>query len=157
MGTNWDRMKMKPFSARRYCYYFHGISAHPGCHKDKMVNALKAANFLDSLPKDELAPKPLKGGMGLYICTDGNYYWKAKLCSSSAIFVTRRRRLTKITCVIYWMKPERFPGAKADFVVKEQYRNMKEILDLHPRVSAYAKRSDWTRRCWSSEMTHVVV
>ncbi len=32
----------------------------------------------------------------------------------------------------------RFPGSKADFSVKEQYRNMKEVLDLHPQVSAYA-------------------
>jgi len=34
-----------------------------------------------------------------------------------------------------------FPGAKADFVVKEQYRNMKEVLDLHPQVVAYAREA----------------
>ena len=27
-----------------------------------------------------------------------------------------------------------YPGSKADFVVKQQYRNMKEILDQHPAV-----------------------
>ena len=36
---------------------------------------------------------------------------------------------------------EKFPGAKADFVVKEQYRNMKEILDMHPQVVAYASEA----------------
>src|SRR5690606_19008000 len=35
----------------------------------------------------------------------------------------------------------RFPGARADFFVKEQYRNMKEVLDQHPQVSAYAKEA----------------
>jgi len=31
-----------------------------------------------------------------------------------------------------------FPGARADFEIHEQYRNMKEVLDLHPQVSEYA-------------------
>ena len=30
------------------------------------------------------------------------------------------------------------PGATMEFEVTEQYRNMKEILDLHPHISAYA-------------------
>ena len=34
---------------------------------------------------------------------------------------------------------ESYPGATADFQVKEQYRNMKEVLDQHPQVSEYAK------------------
>ncbi len=36
---------------------------------------------------------------------------------------------------------QRFPGAKADFEVREQYRNMKEVLDKYPQVSAYAKEA----------------
>ena len=31
-----------------------------------------------------------------------------------------------------------FPGARADFEIYQQYRNMKEVLDLHPQVSEYA-------------------
>jgi len=33
---------------------------------------------------------------------------------------------------------QQFPGSKAEFVVKEQYRNMKEILDGYPMISTYA-------------------
>jgi tripeptide aminopeptidase len=33
---------------------------------------------------------------------------------------------------------ENYPGARMEFAITEQYRNMKEILDQHPKVSAYA-------------------
>ncbi|MBS1690038.1 MAG: M20/M25/M40 family metallo-hydrolase, partial [Bacteroidetes bacterium] len=34
-----------------------------------------------------------------------------------------------------------YPGMNADFVVKEQYRNMKEVLDKHPHVMAHAEEA----------------
>jgi tripeptide aminopeptidase len=36
---------------------------------------------------------------------------------------------------------EAFKGVTTTFVVKEQYRNMKEILDLHPQVMDYAQEA----------------
>jgi len=46
------------FSANGMTVTFHGISAHPGTAKDKMVNAIKVASFfIDSFPKDELSPE----------------------------------------------------------------------------------------------------
>jgi tripeptide aminopeptidase len=35
----------------------------------------------------------------------------------------------------------RFPGARAEFTVREQYRNMKEVIDRFPQVSDYAKQA----------------
>ncbi|MEL7221386.1 MAG: M20/M25/M40 family metallo-hydrolase, partial [Bacteroidota bacterium] len=34
-----------------------------------------------------------------------------------------------------------FPGASGEITVKEQYRNMKEVLDQHPEVVAYAEKA----------------
>jgi tripeptide aminopeptidase len=34
-----------------------------------------------------------------------------------------------------------FPGATYEYKVTEQYRNMKEVLDQHPEVVAYAKEA----------------
>ena len=34
-----------------------------------------------------------------------------------------------------------YPGARTELVVKEQYRNMKEVLNLHPKVSELAKEA----------------
>ena len=39
------------------------------------------------------------------------------------------------------MVMEKYPGAKFDFNVKEQYRNMKEVLDKYPQVVAHAKEA----------------
>jgi tripeptide aminopeptidase len=39
------------------------------------------------------------------------------------------------------MVMENYPKASFDFIVTEQYRNMKEILDLHPQVVDYAKEA----------------
>jgi tripeptide aminopeptidase len=33
------------------------------------------------------------------------------------------------------------PKASMQFEVKEQYRNMKEVLDMHPQITAYAKEA----------------
>lgn len=34
-----------------------------------------------------------------------------------------------------------YPKATMDFVAKEQYRNMKEVLDQYPQVAAYAEEA----------------
>ena len=34
-----------------------------------------------------------------------------------------------------------YPKASFEFIVKEQYRNMKEMLDLHPRIAEYAAQA----------------
>lgn len=132
------------FSADSVTITFHGISAHPGYAKDKMVNALKvAASFLDSLPKDELAPEATEGRYGFVhpVQMEG-VTEKASMQFIIRDFVTR-----KLEAYENYLRDvldetlKRFPGAKADFVVKEQYRNMKEVLDQHPQVSAYAKEA----------------
>src|SRR5687767_592043 len=46
------------FSADGVTITFHGVSAHPGYAKEKLVNALKVAGaFLEALPKDTLSPE----------------------------------------------------------------------------------------------------
>jgi tripeptide aminopeptidase len=46
------------FSADGVTITIHGVSAHPGYAKNKLVNAMKvAAAFLESLPKDRLSPE----------------------------------------------------------------------------------------------------
>ena len=39
------------------------------------------------------------------------------------------------------MVMEKYPGASFQFDIKEQYRNMKEVLDRHPEVVAYAEEA----------------
>lgn len=132
------------FSADGVTVTFHGVSAHPGYGKDKLVNAMKvAAAFIDSLPKDELSPET----------TDGRYgfvhpvHIEGIAEKVSVQFIIRDFYTNKLAAYENYLRDkvdealEQFPGAKADFVVKEQYRNMKEVLDNYPQVSEYAREA----------------
>jgi tripeptide aminopeptidase len=129
------------FSADAMTITFHGISAHPGYGKDKLVNAIKiAAHFLDLLPKDEWSPETTEGRYGFvhpvritgiaekatvdFIVRD---FYTFKL---AAYEQSLRNRVEEALAV--------FPGATAEVMITEQYRNMKEILDQHPGITQYA-------------------
>jgi tripeptide aminopeptidase len=132
------------FSADGVTITFHGVSAHPGYAKDKLVNAMKVAGaFLEALPKDTLSPETTEKRNGFvhpvringiaekvtleFIIRD---FITAKLAEYENLL---KEKLAQVL--------QQFPGAKADFEVREQYRNMKEVLDKFPHVSAYAKEA----------------
>jgi tripeptide aminopeptidase len=140
-GGERGSLEDETFSADAMAISFHGISAHPGYGKDKLVNAIKvAAHFIDHLPKDEWSPETTEGRYGFvhpvrlsglaekvtveFIIRD---FYTAKL---SAYEEHLRSRLEDTLAA--------FPGATAEVLVTEQYRNMKEILDSHPQVVQYA-------------------
>jgi tripeptide aminopeptidase len=62
-------------------------------------------------------------------------------------FIIRDFMTSKLAAYEEWLKEKialalaAFPGAKAEVAVKEQYRNMKEILDQHPQVIQYAEEA----------------
>jgi tripeptide aminopeptidase len=129
------------FSADAVKVVFHGVSAHPGYARGKLVNAIKvASSFLDSLPKDEWSPETTEGRYGFAhpVHVEG-------IAEKVVVeFIIRDFVSSKLVAYADYLRQrvdealERFPGAKADFSVREQYRNMKEVLDLHPQVTAYA-------------------
>ncbi len=129
------------FSADAMTVTFHGVSAHPGYAKDKLVNALKvAAHFVDNLPKDEWSPETTEERYGfVHPVRMSGIAEKAVVELIVRDFYTARLaayeealRSRVEDSLAAW------PGAKADITVVEQYRNMKEILDQHPQVSDYA-------------------
>jgi len=129
------------FSADGVKITFHGVSAHPGYAMGKLVNALKvAAYFLDSLPRDEWSPETTDGRYGFVhpVRMEG-LAEKATIEFIIRDFVTPRLEAyeehlrSKVEDAV-----RAFPGARADFEIYEQYRNMKEVLDQHPQVSEYA-------------------
>jgi tripeptide aminopeptidase len=129
------------FSADAFTVTFHGVSAHPGYAKDKLVNALKvAAHFIGSLPKDEWSPETTDGRYGfVHPVRMSGIAEKAVVEFIVRDFVTAR--LTAYEGALRNRLEDTlaaWPGATAEVVVTEQYRNMKEILDQHPQVSEYA-------------------
>ena len=123
------------FSADAMSITFYGVSAHPGYGKDKLVNAVKAAaHFVDSLPKDEWSPETTDDRYGFVhpVRINGSAekatvdliirdFITGKLGAYEAHLQDKLEDTLKI-----------FPGARVEFSVTEQYRNMKEVLDQHP-------------------------
>jgi tripeptide aminopeptidase len=141
-GGERGHLEGETFSADGVTVVFHGISAHPGYAKNKMVSAIKAAAaFVDKLPRGEWSPETTEGMQGFVhpVHMEGTIE-KASVQFIIRDFVTaqlahheqRLRELVDQTIA-------EFPGITVDFIIKEQYRNMKEVLDQHPQVMDYAE------------------
>jgi tripeptide aminopeptidase len=132
------------FSADAVQLVIDGVITHPGYAKDKLVNALKiAGDVLASLPRAELSPETTEGKQGFIhpVRVDGI----AERCTIDFIirdFVTEGlKKKEDFLLGVVEMVMDNYPAAMFDFKVTEQYRNMKEVLDQHPQIVAYAKEA----------------
>lgn len=132
------------FSADGVQVVIHGVSAHPGYAKGKMINALKiAGEILAFLPKSRLSPESTEGKRGFIhpVRVEGI----AEKCTID--FIIRdfdTAGLVKKEDYLRTQIEERirtYPRASFEFRITEQYRNMKEVLDLHPQVVDHAKQA----------------
>ena len=129
------------FSADGAKVHFYGVSAHPGYAKDKLVNALKiAGEFLAALPKGEWSPETTEDTQGFVhpVAMGGvaEHAWVQFIVRDfkTAMLAEHESRLRGLMDEVV----SRYPGASANMEVMEQYRNMKEVVDLDPRISALA-------------------
>jgi len=132
------------FSADGAQIIVHGVIAHPGYAKGKLVNALKiAGSILDALPKQEWSPETTSGKNGFVhpvhvegIAEKATIGFIVRDFDTNNLLV-HENRLEQLAQKIV----ANYPGATMEFKVSEQYRNMKEVLDKHPQVVAYAKQA----------------
>ncbi len=143
-GGEAGSLEDETFSANAVQIIIHGVISHPGYAKGKMINAMKlAAQILDGLPKDELSPETTTGREGFIhpVRVEG----LAEKCTID--FIIRDFDTAQLVVKENYLKGivekvlEKYPKANFEFIVTEQYRNMKEILDQHPQVVAYAEEA----------------
>lgn len=143
-GGDTGSLEDETFSADGVQVIIHGVIAHPGYAKDKMINAMKiAGEILAALPKDRLSPESTDGRRGFIhpVRVEGI----AEKCTID--FIIRDFEtdgLQKKEDYLRTQIEERmrtYPKASFEFHVIEQYRNMKEILDVNPSVVEYAKEA----------------
>ena len=143
-GGQAGALEDETFSADGVEVVIHGVIAHPGYGKDKLVNAMKiAGNILGALPKDRLSPESTEGKRGFIhpVRVEG----QAERCVVE--FIIRDFETAGLKKKEDFLKTlveeavRAHPNASFEFNVSEQYRNMKEILDLHPQVIEYAKEA----------------
>jgi len=140
-GGEAGSLEDETFSADFATIIINGVIAHPGYAKGKLVNALKiAGEILDVLPKNEWAPEVTEKKEGFVhpVRVEG-------IAEKTTIeFIVRDfdndklkqhgEKLKQLTEDVV----KKYPGATMEFSIKEQYRNMKGVLDKHPEVVAYA-------------------
>lgn len=140
-GSERGAYEDETFSADGVKINIYGVSAHPGYAKDKMVNAVKvAAAFIDNLPKDSMGPEFTSDREGFFhpvqveaIAEKATLRFIIRDFSTPqlAVHEAKLKAILEATVAAY-------PGATFDFEVKEQYRNMKEVVQLHPAISENA-------------------
>ena len=142
-GGRAGEIEYESFSADAMTITFHGFNTHPGYAKERMVNTIKvAAAFIDSLPRD-LSPETTDGHDGFV-----HPYTLTASVDRTSVRVIVRDFVTSALQTKHAMlralaesAAARFPGARAEIVVEEQYRNMKEVLDRHPAVVEHAREA----------------
>jgi tripeptide aminopeptidase len=128
------------FSADAVKVTIHGVSAHPGYAKGKMVNAIKVASeFVNALPKDKWSPETTENREGFVhpMSIEGG------LEKATVTFIIRDHMTEKLNEYesrlesLVKMITEQY-NVSYDFEITEQYRNMKEVLRSVPFVADYA-------------------
>jgi tripeptide aminopeptidase len=129
------------FSADAVTIKISGVSAHPGYAKGKLVHSIKvAADFINRLPKDSWSPETTEGREGFVHPTS----IKGELEQTVITFIIRDHDTSKLKT--YEEKLESilkdtikdYKGVTYTYEVKEQYRNMKEVIKNVPFVTDYA-------------------
>lgn len=132
--------EMETFSADYLVLTIEGVIAHPGAAKGVMQNAIKAAGYiLAALPSTEWCPEHTEGRAGFVHPNhmEGGAE-KARIEFLVRDFNTdalksHAARLFSIAKSAVANNPD-FSNVKLEMKVTEQYRNMREIIDLHPVI-----------------------
>lgn len=138
-----NEVEWETFYAAAADWSIAGVSVHPGDAKDKMVNAaLVAMEINGMLPPDEI-PAKTQGREGFFhLCDMSGDVSAAKLSyiirdHDAEKFSQRKQTMREIEREIN----ETYGAGTAALTLREQYRNMAEILQHHPDVVEQAKRA----------------
>ncbi|MCY7409477.1 MAG: peptidase T [Chitinophagales bacterium] len=140
-GETAGTLEDETWSADQVVITINGVSVHPGFAKGRMENAIRiASSIIDSLPKDKLSPETTEGRDGFIHATTFNATLEQAVIKLIIRDFTLAGLLEKENLVkqICDREIKDYPNSSFKFDVIEQYRNMKEVLDKFPHVSAYA-------------------
>ena len=136
-GSTAGIIEDETFSADAATITITGLAAHPGFARGRMENAIRiAARIVDALPKDTCTPETTEGRDGFLhpVALQGG------LDSAVLSLIVRdftvqglKEKEALLERIVAEVMTD-FPRSSCRMEVKEQYRNMKEVLDHHPRV-----------------------
>lgn len=135
-GETAGHLEDETFSADGVTIHIQGVSVHPGFAKGKMEHAIKiVSRIVDRLPKD-MAPETTEDREGFLhpVAIEGG------LDSATLELIVRdfsveglKQKEALLEQIVRDVMKD-FPRSSYRMEVKEQYRNMKEVLDQHPDI-----------------------
>lgn len=136
-GEELGHIENETFSADGVTINIHGVSTHPGFAKNKMESAIKiAGEIVAALPKDKMSPEStekkepfvhpvsISGGI-----EETTLQFIIRAFDEESL-KTQEDFLKALTEKII----KNYPHSTFDFIVKQQYRNMKQVLDKNPEI-----------------------
>jgi len=140
-GESAGSVEDETFSADGATITITGVSAHPGYAKGKMEHAIKiAAAIVERLPKEGCSPETTSGKQGFLhpVGIEG------ALEQATLSFIVRdfteeglKEKEVLLETIVKDVMKE-YPRSTYTFEVREQYRNMKQVIDRHPHILEYA-------------------
>ena len=140
-GESAGHIEDETFSADGASVVIEGVATHPGFAKGKMEHAIKiAAAIVDRLPKDSCSPET----------TEGRECFLQPVASSGALETARielivrdftedglKQKEALLEAIVKDVMTA-YPRSTWRMEVKQQYRNMKQVIDRHPEIVDYA-------------------
>jgi len=136
-GETAGNIEDETFSADAATITIEGVSTHPGFAKGKMEHAIKiAAAIIDRLPKDTCSPETTEGKQGFLhpIGITG------ALEKATVSFIVRdftdaglKEKEALLEGIVKAVMKD-FPRSTYRLKIKQQYRNMKQVIDRHPEI-----------------------
>ncbi len=140
-GESAGHLEDETFSADGATVTIEGVSIHPGFAKGKMEHAIKiAAAIIDRLPKDTCSPETTEGKEGFLhpIAISG------ALEQATVSFIVRdftdeglKDKEALLEDIVKSVMRD-YPHSRYRIEIKQQYRNMKQVIDRHPEVVDHA-------------------
>jgi tripeptide aminopeptidase len=140
-GESAGQIEDETFSADAATIIIQGVSTHPGFAKGKMEHAIKiAAGIVERLPKNTCSPETTEGKEGFLhpIGISG------ALEQTTIGFIVRdftvaglKEKEALLERIVKDVMKD-YPRSTYRMEVKEQYRNMKEVIGRHPETVDYA-------------------
>ena len=141
-GGGRGELEYESFSADLLVVTFQGFNTHPGYAKGRMVNAIRvASDFIASLPRNALTPEVTEGYDGFVHAYEVN-----AAVDKTVVKVLLRDFITPSLAALRELVETRAraavsanSGSSMELKLIEQYRNMREVLELHPDIIEKAR------------------
>jgi len=138
-GENAGNLENETFSADGGTLVINGVSAHPGFAKGKMESAIKIAGKIIAALPPLLSPEATDGKQGFVhpVAIEGHVE------NARIEFIIRDfddEKLLQHADVIRRVAGQvlqDYPGSNFQLQTRPQYRNMKRMLDQHPKIVGY--------------------